>query len=99
MTSGVSLLLDHPSRLWWPRNLFRWGDVPDDECPEQMDVTGQARVLAFGPFVELQAGDWRAVISYEVCDQAARRSYLVEFGSGADLSRARAGPVEPGRNQ
>jgi hypothetical protein len=90
---------DRSVGLHWDRVLFRWGDAPDETCPEQIDVTGPPRVLVFGPFMSLEAGLWRAEVHYEVCDQAARRSYLVEFGSGADLSREWFGPVTLGRNR
>jgi hypothetical protein len=52
-----------------------------------IDVTGPARMLAFGPFITLPAGKWRAELHFDVCEDAARRFYLVEFGTGADLSR------------
>jgi hypothetical protein len=87
-----------PKRARWDRILFRCGDDPDQVCPESLDVTGAARVLVFGPFITLTAGVWRADVMVDVCEQAARRFYLLEFGAGSNLSRVALHPLKPGRN-
>jgi hypothetical protein len=99
MSSGLSMPAISSQRLEWDRPLFRFGDDPDEICPSRIDVTGPPRILFFGPFRWLDAGVWRAEIYVHVCAQAARRSYLVEFGSGQDLSLVRFGPLTPGLNR
>lgn len=87
-----------PASEVWERARFRWGDEPDRVCPATIDVTGPARVLLFGPYVPLPPGLWRAEIAFDLCEQGARRTYLVEFGAGADLSRQWSSRLRPGRN-
>jgi hypothetical protein len=72
---------------WWSRDLFSYGDRPDETCPELIDVTGRARILVFGPYLTLPAGRWRATVEFELCRDSAKRPYLIEFGAGADFSR------------
>jgi hypothetical protein len=86
------------TREWWDRVLFRWGEFPDQVCPPVFDVTGQVRLLAHGPFITLPAGAWRAEVMVDACEQAARRSYLVEFGAGETLSQRSFAPLRPGKN-
>jgi hypothetical protein len=85
-------------RAWWGRMLFEDGGRPSEPCPAHIDVTGKARILAFGPFISLTPGDWRATLELELSPDAARRSYLAEFRSGESLSRLRFGPLSPGAN-
>ena len=63
----------------WPRELFFHGDR-DHPCPETIDLTGLARIVVFGPFIVLPPGHWRAAVEFELCADAATRSFLVEFG-------------------
>jgi hypothetical protein len=86
------------TRAWWDRELFCRGEHPDQVCPPVFDVTGQVRLLAFGPFITLPTGLWRAEVVIDACEQAARRSYLLEFGAGENLSREAFAPLSPGRN-
>jgi hypothetical protein len=83
---------------WWDRGLFKWGDHPEEICPPAIDVTGLPRVLAFGPWVALPAGAWRADVEFDLCEQAARRSYRVGFGADQVTSEVAVGPLQPGRN-
>ena len=83
---------------WWDRGLFHWGDRPQETCPPSMDVTGLPRTLAFGPYVTLTPGLWRADVVFDVCEHAARRSYRIDFGSDDGFSHENVGPVKAGRN-
>jgi len=83
---------------WWDRGLFRWGDCREETCPPVIDVTGLPRCIVFGPYVSLPAGAWRADVEFELCEQAARRSYFLDFGSDQGFSQVAVGPLQAGRN-
>ncbi len=73
----------------WTRQLLRSGEHPDQPCPEMFDVTGRARILAFGPIAALPAGCWKLTVRLEAVDaEAAAQSYLVEFGGGGVIAQA-----------
>jgi hypothetical protein len=97
-TRQLHVIAGAEAKAWWDRTLFRWGDHPEEPCPQSIDVTGAARILAFGPFLPLSRGEWRARVEFELSPDAARRSYLLEFGAGADLSRVAFGPLPTGPN-
>lgn len=80
---------------WWGPSLFRHGDRPDAPCPPEIDITGRARILVFGPFVPLPAGRWRAAVTFEACAEARRYPYLIEFGTAAGLTERAVPPGAP----
>ncbi|HEY1425657.1 MAG TPA: hypothetical protein VGF50_03215 [Caulobacteraceae bacterium] len=77
-------------RAWWPGELFL-SEAPG--FPHAVDITGPPRCLSFGPYVRLGSGAWRAEVELELCADAARYDYRVEFGTNGDFSEtiARAG--------
>lgn len=81
----------------WSRDRFFKGDGSWTPCPPVIDVTGPPRFLCYGPGVPLEAGRWRVRISFELCPDAARRSYLVQFGAGADYTTVDSKAGQPGR--
>jgi hypothetical protein len=87
-----------PARIWCARTLLRWGDKPDEPPPEVMDITGGARSLVFGPYIYLPPGAWRLTASFDVDEEAAKRFWLVTFGSGAEFSNLDATQLTPGRH-
>ncbi|MGA0602283.1 hypothetical protein ACO2Q3_16365 [Caulobacter sp. KR2-114] len=80
----------------WPLALFMAGDSPGASCPAAIDVTGRGRILAYGPYLRLPAGRWRAGVVVEVCPDAARRPYRLEVSAGATIARAVVAPGRPG---
>lgn len=81
----------------WSRDRFFKGDGSWTPCPPAIDVTGPPRFLCYGPGVLLEAGLWKVRISFELCPDAARRSYLVQFGAGADYTTVDSKAGRPGR--
>lgn len=77
MSDSVSL----EAETWWDRSCFRSNETPDNHCPEVIDITGRRRILVFGPWRRLASGLWRATVSVELCNEASRRSFGVQFGS------------------
>jgi len=84
------------TRLWWGRELFLSGYSPPDACPETFDITGAARHLMFGPYIELTGGLWRATAELELCPDAARARLAVEWGSEPHYSSAMLEPGQAG---
>jgi hypothetical protein len=73
-----------PSRVWWPADLFQ-SEAGGADAP--IDVTGRARCLCWGPYVVLPPGFWRVQVSLELCQDAARYDYFIEFGVLSRFSR------------
>ena len=71
---------------WWSFERFMNDEARDRRCPNVIDVTGRARYLFFGPFINLPAGHWRATVFLELCPDAARRRLAVQFGSEPDYT-------------
>ena len=96
---------DDRTRVWrdaepahvWSRERFFNGDGSWTPCPPVIDVTGPPRFLCYGPGLQLEAGLWRVRISFELCPDAARRVYLVQFGAGADYTTVESELGRPGR--
>ena len=55
VTNGMSPLV-----LTWPRECFLDGDQPNEPLPPMMELAGRARILAYGPYLPLPSGRWRA---------------------------------------
>ena len=50
----------------WPRDCLFWGDNPGTPLPRVLDLTGPARVVAYGPYYALPPGSWtiRATLAF-----------------------------------
>jgi hypothetical protein len=70
----------------WGPELFHPSAAGGVGCPRAIDITGRARILLFGPFIPLPPGCWSVQVDFEVCDEAARYPFLVEFGTVDDFS-------------
>jgi hypothetical protein len=83
---------------WWGRDLFWSDDTADRHCPDVLDITGRGRILAFGPFLALPPGRWRAALRLSLNGEAAARAYVVDFGAGdASVARNEVWPAGGGR--
>ncbi len=60
LDSAVSRLRDRGAAVTsiWPHRVFFAGDKPGTPAPLVADATGGARVLYYGPYLHLSAGDW-----------------------------------------
>lgn len=79
MSAARDLAVEAAVPAYWPRELFCHVDR-HHPCPAVIDLTGLARIIVFGPFIVLPPGRWRAAVEFELCAEAATRSFLVEFG-------------------
>ena len=92
----AALPLANGIRTLWPATLFQSGDRPGQTCPDIIDVTGRARILAYGPYLSLPPGRWRASARFEICAEAARRPYRLEFAAGGETAAVTHRPVDRG---
>lgn len=103
MSSIPSLPAQAPVPLstltYWDRIIFRSLEAADTYCPPVIDVTGRARFLVFGPHIQLAQGLWRAKVSFEICEEAARRNFAVQLGTLTDsFTTIDVPPGVPGRH-
>lgn len=63
----------------------------------QLDITGRARILVWGPYLTVPAGRWRLKAIFSVCRDAARQPLRFEFGQGEDVEQLSSTPGHPGR--
>jgi hypothetical protein len=61
-----------------------------------VDITGRARFLIYGPYINLPPGSWSANIILGFSAEAAGMSFMVEIFAGRQLSQMR---VEPSAEQ
>jgi hypothetical protein len=81
----------------WDRDAFSSDElVPAGPCPSTIDLTGRARRLAYGPFLELEPGVWRATVKLGLCSDAARRCLAVQFGVEPDYTTVEVPRGVPG---
>lgn len=80
----------------WHRQLFQWGDRPSAQLPEIIDVTGPARCLAFGPYIQLPAGSWSCSLMLGCSEDAAGLRMNVEAFTDVPLNRVAFELGEPG---
>ncbi len=83
---------------WWDREIFASAEAPDGRCPKELDVTGRARCLLFGPYLPLTPGHWSATAHLEVCVDAARCRLAVEFGAEPDYALVDLPFGQPGQH-
>ncbi len=80
----------------WPRDCLLWGDRPGEPLPRVLDLTGPARVLAYGPYYALPAGRWtmRAILAFSPSSRGA--SLALELHGATELARFQFTVDQPG---
>lgn len=81
----------------WPPSLFTYplGAAFEGGSP-LLDMTGRARPVLFGPFVELTPGVWRVEIEVAVDPEGSPALLLFEWGAGALFVSCKAEVAAPG---
>lgn len=79
--------------LIWERELFYIFEDPPAPLPvsatRPVDITGRARVLVYGPYMNLPPGGWSASVVVGLSAETAGMSFLVDVCAGRQLSYAR----------
>lgn len=76
-----------PLALAWPRECFLDGDAPGTILPATAEVAGRARILAYGPYLPLPAGSWRARAFLGFSPDIGKMSFILEADSGSTVRR------------
>jgi hypothetical protein len=80
----------------WPLTCFYAGDHLDEVAPPLVDVVGPARVLYYGPYFHLPAGNWRVDVQFFCSETLAGALLGVEIFSDRELARASVRPSHGG---
>ena len=73
--------------LAWPREVFLDGDTPGEPLPATLEVAGRARILAYGPYLPLPAGSWRARAYLGFSPDIGKMPFIFEADTGGAVSR------------
>jgi hypothetical protein len=76
-----------PLALAWPREAFLDGDAPGETLPVTVEVAGRARILAYGPYLPLPAGDWRATAFLGFSPDIGKMPFILEADTGGAVAR------------
>lgn len=85
--------------VWQPDLFFATQDAEDgSRVPVRgaVDITGRARFLIFGPYINLPPGSWTATVALGFSAETAGISFIIEVAAGTRLTYAR---VQPSREQ
>jgi hypothetical protein len=78
----------HAPSVAWPREAFLDGDAPGEALPPVIEVAGRARIVAYGPYLPVPAGAWRATAWLGFSPDIGRLPFILELDSGGAVSRA-----------
>lgn len=76
-----------PLQLTWPRECFLDGDAPGKPLPATVEVAGRARILAYGPYLPLPAGRWKATACLGFSPDIGKMPFILEIDTGAAVTR------------
>jgi len=82
--------------VWEPDLFFTNEDRADGRlrpAVRPIDVTGRARILIFGPYINLPPGAWSATIVIAFSAETAGNSFVVEVTAGVQLGYERVQPA------
>jgi hypothetical protein len=70
----------------WPISLYMSSDHPTGPFPRRVELLGPARFIAYGPYLHLTVGQWRATVVFEVSDNFSGNQLYVDVYAGEILS-------------
>lgn len=77
----------HAPSIALPREAFLDGDAPGESLPAVIEVAGRARIVAYGPYLPVPAGAWRATAWLGFSLDIGRLPFILEVDSGIAVSR------------
>ncbi len=81
----------------WEPELFLANEAAADGRPKPatgpIDITGRARFLIFGPYINLAPGPWSATAVIGFSAETAGLSFVIEIAAGTQLCYARVQPT------
>jgi hypothetical protein len=83
-------------QLVWARDLFILVSDPSRGPTEPLDVSGGARYLWFGPYIDLPSGSWTAHVVLGFSPETAGHSFVVDAFAGRQLAATTVVPASGG---
>ena len=81
----------------WTPDVFHYdaNAIKASAEPGELDITGRARILVYGPYLVLSPGIWRAAIRFLVNENAGSKAFRMDWGTPTEFTSA---PMLPGRS-
>jgi len=81
--------IEHPASIVvaWPRECFLYGDAPGEGLPATVEVAGRGRILAYGPYMPLPSGHWRATACLGFSADIGSMPFILEADTDAGITR------------
>lgn len=80
-------------RIVWPGTICANGDQRGQMMARTMDLTGPARILSFGPYLHLPAGEWTAEMRFQIADNWSKNELMMEITTGSDVLATGKSPL------
>src|SRR5579863_77583 len=64
--------------ITWTRDLFMLANEPTKRPTDLLDITGDGRIVIYGPYIHLPAGSWTARITMGLSREAVGCTFLVD---------------------
>ncbi|WP_148283451.1 hypothetical protein [Reyranella massiliensis] len=80
---------EHPASIVvaWPRDCFLYGDAPGEGLPATVELAGRGRILAYGPYMPLPSGRWRATAYLGFSADIGSMPFILEADTDAGITR------------
>ncbi len=81
--------VEHPASVVvaWPRECFLYGDAPGEGLPATVELAGRGRILAYGPYMPLPQGRWRATAYLGFSADIGTMPFILEADTDAGITR------------
>jgi len=71
----------------WPRDCFLYGDAPGEGLPATVELAGRGRILAYGPYMPLPQGHWKATAYLGFSADIGNMPFILEADTDAGITR------------
>ena len=82
--------------ITWTRDCLFHGDQPGQALPRVLDLTGRARIVAYGPYYHVPAGRWRMQAFLAISPSACGRLFSLGLYGATELGSFEFQPEQPG---
>lgn len=81
--------VEHPASIavTWPRDCFLYGDAPGEGLPPTVELAGRGRILAYGPYMPLPKGGWRATAYLGFSVDIGSMPFILEADTDVGITR------------
>lgn len=81
--------VEHPASIVvaWRRDCFLYGDAPGEGLPATVELAGRGRILAYGPYMPLPGGHWRATAYLGFSADIGSMPFILEADTDVGITR------------